>query len=145
MRKIDAEIEAIQIAIYVNVVHGMLSIHKDLSLNKTLVFAYLIKTDRYRLNSLYTARNTQDIISKAVSMLSGEYENYCNSVGFILKAIHLLIKNNEISYDGNTLSIVNAASGGKTIYSESPFLNKAIRESKKISDRQFLKEVTACV
>ena len=145
MRKIDFEIEAIQIAIYANIVQEMLNRHKELSLSKTVTFAYLIKADHYRLASPYTAKNRQDIVNKAISMLAGEYESYCNSLGFILKAIHILIERNIVSFDGITLSLSNGASVEKDLYSESPFLDSAIKESKRMSDRQFMKEVTACV
>lgn len=145
MLKIDHEIEAIQTAIYINIVHGMLRIHKELSLNKTLTFAYLIKADHYRLASVYTAGNTQDILSKALSMLSGEYESYCSSIGFILKAIHILIKSDKVEFEGNTLRIVEKSSVGKIVYMESSFIHLAIKESRKMTDRQFLKEVTASV
>lgn len=145
MQKIDLEIEAIQIAIYINIVQNLLHKHQELSLNKTLTFSYLIKAERFSSGQIYNSNTTHDIVCKAISMISGEYEEYCNSVKYILKAIHILIKCRKIMMIGSMLYASKDMCVDKAIYEESAFMKLAIEASKRMTDRQFLKEVTASV
>lgn len=145
MQNLELEAETIQISIYTNIVLNILKRHKELSINKMVFFSYIIKKDNFRLCKIYTANNTKDVIYKAISLLSGEYIEYCNNVKFILKAIHLLIENNKIELRGYVLCSISGMEVEKSLYQEASFIEKAIEESKKISDRQFMKEVTANV
>ena len=128
MQNLKLEAEILQISIYTNIVLNILKKHKELSLNK-----------------IYAANNTKDVVYKAVSMLSGEYIEYCDNIKFILKAIHLLIENKKIELNGYVLCWINDTETRKSLYQESLFIEKAIEESKRMSDRQFMKEVTANV
>ena len=105
----------------------------------------MIKKEKFRPRKIYTANNTQNVICKAISLLSGEYTEYCENVKFILKSIHLLIINQKIELNGCLLSWINGQEVEKSLYQESPFVEKAIEESKKMSDRQFMKEVISNV
>lgn len=145
MQNLELEAETIQISIYTNIILNILNKHKQLSVNKMVFFSYLIKKEKFRLGKIYTANNTQDIICKAISLISGEYVEYCQSINFILKAIHLLIINEKVELKGYMLSEINGQKVEKNLYQESPFIKKAIEESKKISDRQFMKEVISNV
>lgn len=145
MQSLELEAEAIQISIYANIVLSILKVHGELSVNKTLLFAYLIKKEKFRLGRIYTANNTQDVVCKAISLLSGEYMEYCENIKFILKAIHLLIIGKRAELNGYLLSWINEQEFEKSLYQEPPFIGKAIEESKKMSDRQFMKEVTSNV
>lgn len=145
MQKLELEVEAIQISIYTNIVLNILKTHGELSVNKILLFSYLIKKEKFRPRKIYTANNTQNVICKAISLLSGEYTEYCENVKFILKSIHLLIINQKIELNGCLLSWINGQEVEKSLYQESPFVEKAIEESKKMSDRQFMKEVISNV
>ena len=78
-------------------------------------------------------------------MISGEYIEYCENVKFILKAVHLLFTNSKIKMEGSLLYLSDENDVKKSLYQESPFIEKAIEVSKKMSDRQFMKEVIANV
>ena len=145
MQNLELEAETIQVSIYTNIVLNILKSHKELSVNKTLLFSYLIKKEKFRLGKIYNANNTQDVVCKAISLLSGEYVEYCENIKFILKAIHLLVISKRIELNGCLLSWINGQKVAKSLYQESPFIEKAIEESKKLSDRQFMKEVTSNV
>ena len=142
MQKLELEAEIIQVSIYMNIVLNILKKHGKLSVNKILLFSYLVKKEKFRLGKVYAANNTQDIVCKAISLLSGEDEEYCGNVRFILKAIHLLIIAQKIELNDSFLSLTDEQSVEENIYQESPFLEKAIEESKTMSERQFMKEVT---
>ena len=142
MQKLELEAEIIQVSMYMNIVLNILKKHGKLSVNKILLFSYLVKKEKFRLGKVYAANNTQDIVCKAISLLSGEYEEYCGNVRFILKAIHLLIIAQKIELNDSFLSLTDEQSVEENIYQESPFLEKAIEESKTMSERQFMKEVT---
>lgn len=145
MQNLELEAETIQISIYVNIVLNILKRHRELSVNKILLFSYLIKKEKFRLGKVYTASNTQNVVCKAISLLSGEYAEYCENMKIILKAIHLLIIGNKIELNGCLLHWIDGTEVKTNLYQESPFIEKAIEESKKVSDRQFMKEVTTNV
>lgn len=145
MQNLELEAETIQISIYVNIVLNILKRHKELSVNKILLFSYLIKKEKLRLGKIYTANNTQNVVCKAISLLSGEYVEYCENMKIILKAIHLLIISKKIELNGCLLHWIDGTEVKANLYQESPFIEKAIEESKKVSDRQFMKEVTTNV
>lgn len=142
MSQLKLEAEAIQISIYCDIILNILQKHKNLSVNKILVFSYLIKKNRFISEDVYKGNNTQDIVYKCLSLLSGVYVEYCNNIQFILKAIHLLKSNNLILINGSTLYSNNLIVQENIFYKESIFMDKAIESSKKISEIQFMKEVT---
>ena len=141
MQKLELEAEVLQISIYTNIILLILKKHKQLSVNKILLFSYVIKKDNFRLGKIYTAKNTQDILCKAISLLIGEYTDYCENVNFIIKAIHLLVVNKQVKINGCILNWIDGTEVVNSPYVESPFIEKAIEESKKMSERQFMKEV----
>src|SRR5690606_11343513 len=106
-----------------------------------LFFAYIIKKERYIPNKIYNGNNTQDILHKCISLISGDFVEYCNSIQFIIKAIHLLEKNGKIFFENNQLRCLEEGRKHKVIYEENLFIEKAIESSKKISDKQFMREV----
>lgn len=90
MQKLELEAETIQISIYANIIMNILKKHGELSINKMLLFSYLIKKGRFRLGKIYTANNTQDVVCKAISLISGEYVEYCENIKFILNIRYYL-------------------------------------------------------
>lgn len=145
MQDFKLEIEALQIGIYSNIIKQILNRHDDLSVNKILTFAYLVKKEKFIMYKVYTAKNTQDVVCKAISLLAGQYTEYCENVTYILKAIHLLIEKEQIKINNNVLSVKENIEMEKVIYEENSFLQKAIEMSKKMTDRQFMKEVISNV
>ncbi|MEX0050244.1 hypothetical protein AB2T85_06305 [Clostridium butyricum] len=131
--------EAIILSGYCDIILGILQKHKQLSINKTLVFSYLIKKNKFNEKEIYSANNSKDILLKCISKLSGAFEDYCNSIEYIFKAIHLLIQNGDLLIEEDILNY--NSKNNKTIYMENNFIAKSINVSGKMTDRQFLKEV----
>ncbi len=142
------EAEVIQLGIYVDIILNILKNHNSLSLTKTIVFSYIIKKDKF-YKTVYKSNNKKNVVNKAISLLTGEYEDFCVNVNYIIKSVHLLIKTNKIQIEDTILSLsMNSDSLfiSKLNYcEESNFIKKAIESSKKISDKQFMKEVLANV
>lgn len=141
MQKIKLEAEAIQISMYIDIILSILERHNELSICKIMLFSYLIKKELFRPWEIYTAQNKQDIVYKAISLLSGEYEDYCENVKFILKSIHLLKLNGNVTVIRSMIRLLKGREAKSYIYEESPFIQKAIEASKTMADRQFMKEV----
>lgn len=142
MRNLKYESETIQISIYCNIINQILKKHKELSVSKMLVFSYLIKNDNYVPKSIYTANTSQDLIYKGLSLLTGDYMGFCDSVEYIIKAINLLKSKGLIGLENNIIIEISNTKIGKMVYEESMFLEKVIEASKKMTDKQFMKEVT---
>ena len=53
--------------------------------------------------------------------------------------------NSKVKMEGSLLYLSDESDVKKSLYQESPFIEKAIEVSKKMSDRQFMKEVIANV
>lgn len=141
VRHLKFEAEVVQISIYCNIILTILKKHKELSINKALFFAYIIKKERYIPGTIYNGNNTQDILHKCISIISGDFVEYCNSIEFIIKAVHLLEKNGKIHLENNQLRCLEDVRMHKGIYEENLFIEKAIESSKRISDKQFMREV----
>ncbi|SEO05688.1 hypothetical protein [Paenibacillus sp. OK076] len=142
MKQLKLETETIQVSIYCEIIHDILSKHQQLSINKILVFSYLIKKNYYIPNNVYNGNNKQDIIYKCISLLAGDYIEYCNNIQFIIKAIHLLNTKGLIYVKNDNLHIFNELKKNKPIYELSIFMQSAINASNKMTDRQFMREVT---
>lgn len=103
MKRIEIEMELIQIGIYCNIISDLINKYEQLSIIKISVFAYLIKKNKFIPNKVYTANNTQDIISKCISLLSGDYEEYCKSMKYIIKSMDILISANKLCVKNDLL------------------------------------------
>lgn len=131
--------EAIMISRYCDIILGILQRHRQLSINKTSIFSFLIKRNRFTDKEIYSVNNSKDILLKCISKLSGAFEDYCNEIEYIFKAIHLLIQNGDLTIEEEQIRY-NSKSN-ISIYAENKFIEKCIKESHKMTDRQFLKEV----
>lgn len=138
MKKIEEELEIILISKYTEIILNILETHKKLSVNKTLVFSYLIKKNNFYNSNIYNVRNTKNTVLKCISQLSGLYNDYCENLKYIISAIHLLIINNKISLNSGNLIYLGITESSEN---KKSFINLAIKESQNYSDRQFLKEV----
>lgn len=142
MNKNKIELDIILTSTYGEIVLDILKMHKNLSLNKTLVFAYLIKKRKFINANVYSALNKNDLVLKCISQLAGLYNDYCENIKYIISAVHLLIINGKIAINLGELIYIETR---EIIIEEKSFINSAILESKKYSDRQFLKEVVGNV
>lgn len=145
MIRLNDEIEALQISFFSEIILDILSRHEELSLIKVSLFAYLIKSNRSNIYRIYNGKTNNDLVYKAVSLLSGEYQTFCKSMPYILKAVHLLNSIQKISEENQTLKVCKSDINKISIFKENSFIDKAIEASKKMSDKQFAKEVINCV
>lgn len=141
MQNLKYEVEAIQISIYCDIIKQILRKHEELSLSKMLIFSYLIKNENFLLSNVYKANSSQDLIYKGLSLLAGNYKGFCESVEYIMKAVHLLINCDAVIIENTILKFVATAERPKMVYQESLFIEKTIEASKKMTDKQFMKEV----
>ena len=137
--KTELKTEALLVAKYCSIIKQILNVHKQLSVNKILFFAFLLKNKNNYISSIYNAKTTTDVVIKAIAQISGNYNEYCKNIKYIIEAIHLLIKNEDIIIQDSILLIKQANSFGESY--DDNFIKSAIIQSEKFSDRQFLKEV----
>lgn len=143
MRNLKLQVEILQLSSYCEVLKELFRSHQELTLSKTLVYAYLIKKNSLEDFKVYNANNTKDVIDKSLSLLSGD-KFFLVEIEFIIKAIDILIKKH-ILYFSNGLLTLLKDDYKSVFFDNSAFLNKAIIESEKMSDKQFLKEVLTIV
>ncbi|WP_439948924.1 hypothetical protein [Bacillus subtilis] len=141
MGDIKLQSETLQISIYCEVILNILNEHVNLSLSKIIVFSYLVKKNKYESQRLYDGRHSKDLMFKSLSLLSGDFEEFSNSISYILKSIHILNNNNLIEFEDGILKRNFKKNHNGNLYKESVFLKNAIEESQNISDKQFFKEV----
>ena len=142
---LNLEIEIIQTSIYCNIITMLIKEHTSLSVNKLIVFSYLVKKESLIQNSIFKASNKKDIVNKYLSMLSGDLNNLFSSYKYILSAIHILLKNEVLKLEGIILSKTNKLDIDKFVYHESDFTKKVIEKTKTMSDKQFMREVLSNV
>lgn len=143
MRNLKLQVEILQLSSYCEVLKELFRSQNELTLSKTLVYAYLIKKDSLENFKVYNANNTKDIIDKSLSLLSGD-KAFFREIEFILKAIDVLIKKHILYFSNGLLSLLK--DDCKCVFFDNnAFLNKAIIESEKMSEKQFLKEVITIV
>ena len=143
MNKNELKAEVLLVSKYCLVLKQILCVHKQLSINKTLLFSYLLKNENNYYSALFNGNNSTDVVVKAISQISGRYNDYCKNIPYIIEAIHLLIENEDILLN-NSILLCSEKNIGKEKYSNK-FIQNAINESYNFSDRQFLKEVLSNV
>lgn len=143
--ELKKEVEITQISIYCDIVLMLIKEHQSISLMKLIVFSYLVKRESFLPNTVFKSTNKKDIVNKYLSMLSGDMDKLLISYEYILKAIHILVKNEIIIFDGFTISKTEKLDVSKFVYSEKDFTKKVIERTKYMSDKQFMREVLAHV
>lgn len=138
MNKNIYEMEILLLSTYSDIVLDILKKHKNLSVNKLVTFSYLIKKNKFMNSNIYNTSNKNDLVLKCLSQLSGLFDDYCENIKYIIGAIHLLVENKKISEVSGELIYKETS---EIVIEEKSFINIAIKESKKYSDEQFLKEV----
>lgn len=133
--------EAYQISVYCDTVYMILKQHTDLSIVKLLFFAYAINKERFFDRDVYNAKNTQDILSKEISTINGDFEGYANATPYILKAIHILAQAKTIKVENNIAHILDFDYRCVKCNSESKFVYNVIETSKSWTDKRFMREV----
>lgn len=143
--ELKQELEIVQISIYCDIVTMLLKEHKILSLVKLAVFSYLTKKENLIQNSVFRSSNTKEIVNKYLSLLSGDLDNFFISYEYILKAIHILIKNEIIELKGILILTKDNMELSNFVFKENDFTKKVIEKAKRMSDKQFMREVLSNV
>lgn len=143
--ELKQELEIVQISIYCDIVTMLLKEHKILSLVKLAVFSYLTKKENLIQNSVFRSSNTKEIVNKYLSLLSGDLDNFFISYEYILKAIHILIKNEIIELKGILILTKDNMELSNFVFKENDFTKKVIEKAKTMSDKQFMREVLSNV
>lgn len=139
MTKIQLDQEAIITGEYSSIIIALLRKHNHLSLVKIILFAYIFKKQRYYRETIYTGQNTKDVVFKCISQMSGLFFDYCENQKYILQSIHLLLLNKDIEQKNEIISLNNNTLEVEML--ENQFIELAIEESRKYSDRQIVKEI----
>ena len=137
--KQELKTEILLVSRYCEIIMQIISVHKQLSINKPILFAYLLKDKHNYLKAVYNGNNTTNVVIKAISLLSGKFNEYCLHIKYIIEAMHLLIANGDILLQKDILLYSDGTKKAKP-YNDM-FIKRAIEESSNFSDRQFLKEV----
>lgn len=138
--KIEQEMEIRQISMYCDIIKNVLKEHHSLSIPKMCVFSFLIKQECVIDSAIFMNTITTNIVSKYLSLLIGKFEQFEKSYEFIFKALNILIVNSVIRNQEGVLSLVKIETSS-TLYEEREFTKKVIEESKKWSDKRFMREV----
>ncbi len=139
------EEEIIQTSIYCNIITMLLKEHNSLSLNKLIVFSYLLKKESLIPHPVFRSTNKKDIVNKYLSLLSGDLNNLFYSYQYIFEAIHVLLRNEVIKLNGVVITKTNKLDIENFVYKESDFTKKVIEKTKTMSDKQFMREVLSNV
>lgn len=143
MTTIELESEVLQVSRYCEIITQILTINKEQSLVKLVVFAYLLKNQFYLKENIYRSNTSNEIVYKCLSALSGQYEDFVKNIQIIIESLHLLKIDKRISIsDKGLISLIRIKMVLNQMYDEDSFIYKAIKASRNMSDRQFLKEVT---
>lgn len=137
----NIKFEAYQISVYCDTVYMILKQHTDLSIVKLIFFTYAINKERFFDRDVYNAKNTQNILSKEISTINGDFEGYANATPYILKAIHILAQANKIKVENNIAHLLDSDYRCVKCNSESKFVYNVIEASKSWTDKRFMREV----
>ncbi len=134
---VDAEV--IQLSVYCDIIIGILNYIERMSINKVMVFAYILKKNRFYKCRVFTANSKVNIVIKALTLLNGLRDDYFYNIEFIFKAIDILARKEILVVEEGELLIHK-----DKLYSSKTdiplFFRHVLDESVNFTDRQFLKE-----
>lgn len=133
--------EVYQMSVYCDTVYMIVKQHIDISVTKLVFFTYAINKERFFDKEVYNAKNTQNVLSKEISTINGDFVGYANATPYILKAIHILAQAEKIKIEGNIVHLLDPKFKYAKCNSESRFVYNVIEESKSWTDRRFMREV----
>lgn len=76
MNKNELKTEVLLVSKYCLFLKQILCVHKQLSVNKTLLFAYLLKNENNYYSPLFNGNNSTDVVVKAISQLYRLLQKY---------------------------------------------------------------------
>lgn len=129
--------EAIITSEYVNAISNVLQTSKKLSVPKTLLFSYVLRREPMYYTNIYNGKTKKSALFKCISTICGSFDDFCSDLQFSLQAIDILCTSGVIELIEDKLNFKEPK--GKVLVN--PFLELAIEESARFSDRQILKEI----
>ena len=139
MKQTSIDAEVMQLSVYCDIVVGILKSIEELSINKVMVFAYILKKNRFYKKKVFTANSKVNIVIKALTLLNGLRDDYFYNIEYIVKAIDILVKKEIITVKDDNLLLKDKLYVSKI---DIPvFFKHVIEEIENFTDRQFLKEV----
>ena len=138
--KIEDEMEIRQISIYCEIIKILLKEHYCLSISKICVFSFLLKQENVLDATIFSNNMTKNIVSTYLSLLLGKFDQFEKSIEYIFKAMNILIINSVIKNQEGALSLLKNLDDS-FYYKEKDFTKRVIEESKKWSDKRFMREV----
>lgn len=139
MKQTSIDAEVMQLSVYCDIVVGILKSIEELSINKVMVFAYILKKNRFYKKKVFTANSKVNIVIKALTLLNGLRDDYFYNIEYIVKAIDILVKKEIITVKDDNLLLKDKLYVSKI---DIPvFFKHVIEESENFTDRKFLKEV----
>lgn len=140
MKKIESDYEVIVVSRYMKIISDIISIHRNISLIKLVVFAFLSKKSNFVLREFYDNKTRNDIVNKYLSNLIGNMDQFIGELEYIIESIHILKINNQILLDGSNVQDMKNLDEDVDFESLS-FFDKVVETSFDMTDEQFLKEV----
>ena len=140
---ISLQSEALQLSIYCKIIKDILIKYRNISIIKLVVFSFIIKKHESLRVDCFSAKNSSDLVLKALSQIAGRYDELTNQLPYIFQAIDLLIKNGIC--DLHTTEVMCLLPESTAHQEMKSFIFSAIEESKSYTERQFLKEVVSIV
>lgn len=138
MKNYRIEQEVVLTSEYVHIIQSIILTTKRYSLIKTLIFAYIIHQQKYYLTNIYDGKTKYSSFLKCISEISGKYKDFCANISFIMQAVDILAGSKNIAISGSKITYLRITTANEV---NDKFILLAIEESKKISDRQVLKEI----
>ncbi len=136
----EQEIEIRQISMYCEIIKVLLKEHNYLSISKICVFSFLLKRENVIDATIFNNNMTKNIVSTYLSLLLGEFDQFEKSLEYIFKALNILILNSVVKNQEGTLCLLKNFDES-CYYEEKNFTKRVIEESKKWSDKRFMREV----
>ncbi len=140
MMTIDEEMGIRQISIYCEIIKILLKEHNCLSISKICVFSFLLKQENVLDATIFNNNMTKNIVSTYLSLLLGKFDQFEKSIEYIFKALNILILNSVVKNQEGILSLLKNFDES-CYYEEKDFTKRVIEESKKWSDKRFMREV----
>ena len=106
-KKLDIQIEVVQVSIYFDLIRRLLIKYRSISMIKVATISFIIKKREYFRRSLYSARNTNDLVLKFLSQANGLYDEFCDQLKYIFEAVDILVADAGITADALTVKMTD--------------------------------------
>ncbi|WP_430596239.1 hypothetical protein [Streptococcus gallolyticus] len=139
-REKELKYEVMQLAIYCDIIPQILKECSEISVVKLSFFSIFVRNSN-NMSKIYDLRGKKNSFEKIISTYSGSIDRILDALPYIISAIDLLAKKELIKVVQGKVSSSNSLSSNDSKYVLSSFVVDALKESEKLSDEQFMKEV----